>query len=111
MDKDKKILIQQNIIEDQNRKIEELKKKINSLEEENTNIKLVPREGYEKAKKLIIDLNEKIAEYNNIIKEALELKVEYNKSIQEINKLKIEYSKKMDTLFSDIKKGSKKYLK
>ena len=109
--KDKKINFQQNIIDELNKEIESLKSEYELLKTELEFEKNKPRKGYEKAKQMIIELEEKKHEYQMLIDELNVLKVSYNEKIQELSELKETYKKKMNTSFKKTKKVLKKVKK
>ena len=86
--KDKTIKIQQDIIDGLNKDIEDLKTKYELLENELEFEKNKPKQGYEKAKQMMVELEEKKYEYQMLIDELKTLKVSYNEKIQELSELK-----------------------
>ena len=106
--KDKTIKIQQDIIDGLNKDIEDLKTKYELLENELEFEKNKPKQGYEKAKQMMVELEEKKYEYQMLIDELKPLKVSYNEKIQELSELKEAYKKKMNNALKQTKKVLKK---
>lgn len=92
--KEKKIKIQQDIIE-------ELEQEIARLKEENASLKdqlNLPKQGYEKAKEMIIRLEQREEEYNRLISELKEMQSICKNKIQEVSDLKKDYKKALKSL-------------
>ena len=107
MNKDKKIKIQQLLIESLEKKNKELEIKLTETEVERDLERELPKDGYEKAKKLIVDLEGYIEKYKYLIGELEVKKNEYQEAINEINQLKIKYNKEMKNIVKTIKKNTK----
>ena len=92
--KDKKIKIQQDIIQ-------KLEQEISQLKEENSYLQAqlnLPSEGYEKAKEMIMRLEQREKEYNKLIAEIKELQITYRNKVEEISDLKKEYKKALKAI-------------
>ena len=111
MNNEKKVKVQQRIIEDLQNSKETLEAENLRLSDELELEKLLPKEGYERAKKLIYDLENRKAEYEKLIVEVKNIQSEYKKKIKEINDLKKKYRKEMQSVIKDIKGSAKKVKK
>ena len=107
MNNDKKVKVQQRIIEDLQKSNEALEKENLRLSDELELEKLLPKEGYEKAKKLICDLEDRKTEYEQLIIETKSIQSEYKEKIREINELKKKYKKDMKSVLKEITKSAK----
>lgn len=110
MDKDKKIEIQQQELlrldkenEELNRQIVELNDQIAKLTDELTIEKNKPKEGYEQAKRMIVDLEDKQEEFINLISELSNLKLKYEKEILKTQNVREEYQDKIVSAMWDMK--------
>ena len=108
MDKrEKKIILQQKIIEALSSKNENMEKQIESLKNDLEFQKNIPQEGYEEAKSLIEKLNGYIKIYQeelSVLKESIE---KYDFAKNEFYEMKDKYKKEMDELSKSIKLGTK----
>lgn len=102
MDKDKKIEIQQQELlrldkenEELNRQIVELNDQIAKLTDELTIEKNKPKEGYEQAKRMMVDLEDRQEEFINLISELSNLKLKYEKEILKTQNVREEYQDKI----------------
>lgn len=110
MDKDKKIEIQQQELlrldkenEELNRQIVELNDQIAKLTDELTIEKNKPKEGYEQAKRMIVDLEDRQEEFINLISELSNLKLKYEKEILKTQNVREEYQDKIVSAMWDMK--------
>ena len=108
MRKEEKSAIQERIIEKLNKEIEYLKKENEDIQTKIDMDEYLANKDYDEVKNLMILLNVKKKEYEELIEEAKEIKSEYEKTLKEINELKLEYVKDMNTVMKDIQKGTKK---
>jgi peptidoglycan hydrolase CwlO-like protein len=111
MNNEKKVKIQQKIIEDLQRDKYLLEQENVRLSDELELEKVIPREGYEKAKALMIELETKKQEYEDLIKETKAIRDEYKEKIKEIKELKVKYKKDMQSAVKQISKSAKKVSK
>lgn len=100
MDENKKIQLQQKIIDDLEDKnqclIEEnnqLKKEIEDLKDKLSFEEAKPKKGYEKAKELILELEKDKNEYENLIIELKNKKNECKQLFVELKEMKVAYTK------------------
>lgn len=98
MDKNKKIALQQKLIQS-------LTSENQTLKEELTYEKSIPNEGYARAKKLIEELEEKISQYNHLIEEVQTLKKTYTQKINQINTAKKDFKRKARQTVNSIRRG------
>ena len=108
MRKEEKSAIQERIIEKLNKEIEYLKKENEDIQTKIDMDEYLANKDYDEVKNLMILLNVKKKEYEELIEETKEIKSEYEKTLKEINELKLEYVKDMNTVMKDIQKGTKK---
>ena len=101
MDKDRKIQLQQDVIEQLSKENAELKKEIKQLKIEQD---ISKDSGMET---LTDELREQIDTYRNFSDEIKKVRKTYIDKTEELIKLKNEYKKKMDNLIKSIKKGIK----
>lgn len=101
MDKDRKIQLQQDVIEQLSKENAELKKEIEQLKIEQD---ISKDNGMET---LTDELREQIDTYRNLSDEIKKVRKTYIDKTEELIKLKNEYKKKMDNLIKSIKKGIK----
>ncbi len=110
MDKDKKIEIQQQELlrldkenEDLKQQIGQLNNQIEHLKGDLTVEKEKPKDGYERAKQMIRELEIKQAEYIEIIDSLKELREKYDTEILELQRIKEKYQEKVVSTIWDIK--------
>ena len=110
MDKDKKIEIQQQELlrldkenEELNQQIVELNDQIAKLTDELTIEKNKPKEGYEQAKRMMVDLEDRQEELINLISELSNLKLKYEKEILKTQNVREEYQDKIVSAMWDMK--------
>ena len=108
MRKEEKSAIQERMIEKINKQIEYLKKENEDIQTKIDMDEYLANKDYDEVKNLMILLNVKKKEYEELIEEAKEIKSEYEKTLKGINELKLEYVKDMNTVMKDIQKGTKK---
>lgn len=101
-DLNKKIAIKQRIIDRQN-------ETIRTLQEENENLKLElelemvqQKEGYDKAKELIISMQKHIEEYEKAITDLRKSKAYYDKASKELLELKGKYIREMERFMNSL---------
>lgn len=111
MNIEKKVKIQQKIIEDLQRDKDILEQENIRLSDELELEKLIPREGYEKAKALMVELENKKQEYEDLIKETKAIRDECKEKIKELKELKVKYKKDMQSAVKQISKSAKKVSK
>ena len=99
---EKKIEMQQAIID-------ELQEKNKLLEAENKQLKtelgyekIKPQDGYEEAKKLMVTLEETRKEYEVLIKELKEKNKKCDEQLLQLKELKFEYKKKMEEVIASL---------
>ena len=102
MDKDKKIEIQQQELLRLDKENEELKQKVNDLNkqiiqlnEELTIEKNKPKEGYEQAKRMMADLEDKQEEFIDLVSELSNLKLKYKNELLKTQRVREEYQDKI----------------
>ena len=91
------------LIEKLVKQVEELKAQIASLQEELELERNKPKEGYEEAKRLIEDLNNKKQEYQSLVDEVYKIKESYDKKLKETKEIKEKYSAELDKLIISAK--------
>lgn len=105
--KDRTIQVQQDIIKKLEVEISQLKSENNDLQEQIKLEKAMPKDGYEKAKFMIVDLENKIEEYNRLIDEVKQIKVSYFEKIKEVDELKNKYQQALKDFLKKVKKSVK----
>ena len=102
MDENRKIQLQQKIIDDLESEIQklteengQLKKEIEDLKDKLAFEETKPKKGYEKAKELILELEKDKNEYENLIIELKNKKRECEQLFIELKKMKIAYAKEV----------------
>lgn len=102
MDENKKIQLQQKIIDDLEVEVKKLteendqfKKEIEDLKDKLAFEEEKPKKGYEKAKELFLELEERKNEYENLIIELKNKKRECEQLFIELKKMKIAYAKEV----------------
>ena len=110
MDKDKKIEIQQQELlrldkenEELNQQIVELNDQIAKLTDELTFEKNKPKEGYEQAKRMMADLEDKQEEFIDLVSELSNLKLKYENEILKTQRVREEYQDKIVSAMWDMK--------
>lgn len=101
---DKKVIIQQKIIENQKKQIEFLESENKKLTESLIFEQNIPKEGYEKAKQLIEELEKMKAEYKRLIDSCKSTRQEYYEKIQKLSIETKEQNKKIDSVYKFLKK-------
>ena len=101
---ERRIALQQKLIDELTAQNELLKQRNEDLQNELDFEKEIPKEGYEKAKNLIIDLEQYKVEYEKSIADLKESKESYEAARQEFYILKKQYQKKMDAFLKQLKK-------
>lgn len=101
--KDRKIKTQQQIIDGLKEENQKLKEELELCQAELEFEINLPHDGYESAKKLIIETQEKKAEYEKLIEQAKKAKQKYEKLTQEMKELKVQYTKEMKSFFRGVK--------
>lgn len=91
MDLNKKIELQQEIINDLTKEIEELKAKVEDLEFEKGLFNSNHQESLDRANKLILECSEKINTFNELNSSLVEIKKQYKEATKEIYQLKAKY--------------------
>lgn len=104
MNLDKKVKIMQQMIDDKDKQIAFLKEENERLKSELELGKSLPKEGYEKAKKLIQELENKVAEQTRINEELKKSKEEYNKNLEELLLARKNLETKIDSIHKVINK-------
>lgn len=109
MDKDRKIEIQQQELlrlDNENtelkNQISELNKQVSGLKDQLEIEKNKPKEGYERAKQMIRELEVKQLEYIEIIDSLKELQEKYNTEIEQVRKVREEYQDKIELAMYNI---------
>jgi hypothetical protein len=100
INKDKKIRLQQSLIDSLIQENKELRIKL--AEAEDSSYDVLAENNYERSKKLIEELESYIAEYEQLITGLKGKKEEYSKAIKEVTNIKVEYNKKMKEFMRDI---------
>jgi DNA repair exonuclease SbcCD ATPase subunit len=108
MKSDKKIKIQQRMIEELRAKNESLKAENEKMLVELELEKVSHKEEHERVSKLIAQLEKKKEEYTETIENVKKLQSEYKDKIKEITELKKAYKKEMNSTMNTIKKSAKK---
>lgn len=89
------------------KQVTELEEQVESLKQELEAERNKPKDGYEEAKKLIDELNNKKQEYQSLMDEIYKIKESYNQKISEAMEIKSKYTKELDKLLLEIKDGIK----
>ena len=105
INKDKKIKLQQSLIDSLIQENKELRMKL--AEVEGSSYDVLAENNYERSKQLIEELESYIDEYEQMINGLKGKKEEYSKAIKEINKIKVEYNKKMKEFIKNVKREVK----
>lgn len=95
------------LIEKLLKQVEELQSKVTDLEKELEFEKNKPNGGYEEAKKLISELEQKKQEYQSLMEEVYKIRDSYNQKIAETLEVKAKYSAELDKLLSEVRDGIK----
>ena len=106
--KDRTIQVQQDIIKKLEEEISQLKIENKNLQQQLEFETSIPKEGYEKAKKLIVDLENKISEYDSLIVEVEQIKISYSEKIKEVDELKLKYQQDLKNFIKKAKRSVKK---
>lgn len=104
MDSEKKIKIQQKMIESLTKENQHLKERNAELESNLEVAAEIPKQGYDEAKKAIQELEEKIQEYTRLIKDIQTIKESYNDQKNQLEKMITEYKRNMHKTIRSIKK-------
>lgn len=107
MNLEKKVKLQQNIINDLVKDKEILQKKVEDLQFELNYEKEVHKNSKIEADKLIHICKETKNKYDKCIEEVLDKKRKYEESLSEINKLKLNYKFEINALISKFQKSLK----
>ena len=102
---DKKIKIQQSIIEDLKAENKKLKEELELVKTDLEFEKNFKNQEYDTAKDLMVELNKEKAVYEDLIQRAILAKNSYIEKEKELNELKVKYNKEMKNLIKDIKKS------
>ena len=89
------------------KQVTELEEQVESLKQELEFERNKPKDGYEEAKKLIVELEKKKQEYQSLMNEVYKVRDSYNQKIAETMEIKAKYSAELDKLLSEIKDGIK----
>lgn len=95
------------LIEKLVKQVEEFQAKIVVLEEELEFERNKPKDGYEEAKKLIAELEQKKQEYQSLMDEVYKIRDSYNQKIAETMEVKAKYSAELDKLLLEVRDGIK----
>lgn len=104
MNADKKIAIQQRLIESLSAENQQLREETEQLREALEAERSLPREGYDRAKELMAELEHKIHEYHDLIAEARSLRSDYMDKINRLHKITIQYKKNTKKMTASIQK-------
>ena len=104
MNKDKKIAVQQQIINELTEQKDALTTKVADLEVELNFERNKINLGYEKAKELIKSLETQVEFYNTANAELKEAKKEYEKALKDVARLRKKYSKDIEAVIKTVKK-------
>lgn len=85
--------------------IKDLESQVSSLKDELEIERNKPKEGYEEAKRLIDELNEKKQEYQSLMDEVYKLRDSYNEKIKATLEAKTQYEEELSKLISEVKVG------
>lgn len=102
MKKDKKIKILQDILEVQNKEIEELRLENEQLKNRIYKSENITDYGYEKAKELQKELEQKMEIYDSMIQDCVNIKEAYKKKLNELKVLGKRYKKDMKKAVNQI---------
>lgn len=104
MNTEKKIKIQQKIIENLNKENQRLKEQNTELETSLLIAKETPKAGYDKAKDTMCELEKRIKEYEILIQDTKSAKESYTEKKKQMEKLIIEYKQHMNKTVKSIKR-------
>ena len=99
---EKKIEMQQAIIDELQEKNKLLAAENKQLKTELGYEKIKPQDGYEEAKKLMVTLEETRKEYEVLIKELKEKNKKCDEQLLQLKELKFEYKKKMEEVIASL---------
>lgn len=105
MIKDRKIKVQESLIESLKVENQELKEKLENVKAELEFEKTFKNDEYDELKDLIEELSKEKATYENLVQKAILAKKEYKEKTKELNDLKVRYNKELKNLMKDIKNG------
>lgn len=108
MNIEKKVKLQQKIIDDLQQEKDTLKEENNRLSVDLELEKILPKEAYERVKHLINELEDRKSEYETLIENVKEIQSEYKDGLKEIKTLRAKYKKDMDSVLKSINKSAKK---
>lgn len=105
MDKDKKISIQEDIIQRLTKENHELSEKVKTLQTEICVVQNKALSDKQETKKLVDEVAAQKEEFEKLIEQLKKSKLEYNTALKEIAKIKKKYEKELSYVVSDIKKN------
>lgn len=108
MNIEKKVKLQQKIIDDLQHEKETLKEENDKLSVDLELEKILPKEAYERVTQLINELEDRKSEYEALIENVKEIQSEYKDKLKEIKTLRTRYKKDMDSVLKSINRSSKK---
>lgn len=89
------------------KQVKELEEQVDFLTKELELERNKPKDGYEEAKKLISELNDKKKEYQSLMDEVYKIRDSYSQKIKETMEVKKKYEEELNKLISEIKTGIK----
>lgn len=89
-------------------RIQELESQVEDLKHELETEKNKPKQGYEQAKRLIGELENKKQEYQSLLDELKKIRESYLQKTKEAMEVKNKYEKELDKLILEIRNGIKK---
>ena len=89
-------------------RVQELEAQVVDLKQDLETEKNKPKQGYEEAKRLIEELEDKKQEYQSLLDELKKIRESYLQKTKEAMEVKNKYEKELDKLILEIKNGIKK---
>lgn len=108
MNIEKKVKLQQKIIDDLQQEKDTLKEENDRLSVDLELEKILPKEAYERVKQLINEFEDRKSEYEALIENVKKIQSEYKDRLKEIKTLRTKYKKDMDSVLKSINKSAKK---
>lgn len=108
MNIEKKVKLQQKIIDDLQQVKDTLREENDKLSVDLELEKILPKEAYERVTQLINELEDRKSEYEALIENVKEIQSEYKDKLKEIKTLRTKYKKDMDSVLKSINRSAKK---
>ena len=89
-------------------RVQELEVQVDDLKQELETERNKPKDGFEEAKRLIVELEGKKQEYQSLLDELEKIKQSYLQKIEETKQTKLKYELELNKLLSEIRDGINK---